>query len=111
MQIRTSHEITAKEILRGKFVKAVKYGPYVEADEQGRLTVLRPSNPEHFAVSIEHPGFGPYWAGWMSTGQPQNIPEQFTAELEAKNPDSARLYTNGSKFTDRRSVSPAVEIR
>lgn len=83
VEFRTSPKLTAEQVRRGKFLQQRPYGTLVQCDRDGRLEVTFPVKPRSFSLSIEEPGFGPYWANWGTEENPQAIPQQFTAQLDA----------------------------
>ncbi|NOY42053.1 MAG: hypothetical protein GXP26_09475 [Planctomycetes bacterium] len=83
VEIRTSPKPTADQIDRGEFVRVGEYGTFAKADKKGRLSITLPHYPKRFNLSINQPGYGPYWAGWDSVPHPADIPQEFTAKLDA----------------------------
>ena len=57
-------------------------GAWAKTDADGRLVIPLPAKPCPFAISIEQPGFTPYFAPWGFFGA-EPIPSQFTAKLDA----------------------------
>lgn len=82
IEIRTTPLLGADQLIRGEFLRASNYGVFARTDKQGRLTVTLPEAPQRFNASIKQPGYGPYWAGWSNRSHPEQIPREFTAELE-----------------------------
>jgi beta-lactamase regulating signal transducer with metallopeptidase domain/uncharacterized GH25 family protein len=83
VEIRGSVSPTAEHIQRGTFIKKGEYGVFFLTDANGSLILDLPKKPSRFDVSIQEPGYGPYWAGWSSDEHPEAIPTKFVAELEA----------------------------
>ena len=97
VEVRGSSHLTAKQIKQGRFLKRGSYGAFAETDQNGRLLVELAEKPKRLSVSIQQPGFGPYWAEWDSTDHPEPIPSEFTAELDA-------AWTVGSVIVDADGV-------
>lgn len=83
VELRMSPAPAAEQIRRGTFVRKSNYGARVQTDDEGQLIVTFPERPKRLNVNIQEPGYGPYWAGWDSTAHPEQIPREFTAELDA----------------------------
>lgn len=81
VQVRSTPRPSPDQIRVGEYVRLGTYGVYANADSDGRLEVVLPVEPDRFNISIKHPGFGPYWAGWSGAHRGQSIPNEFTAEL------------------------------
>jgi beta-lactamase regulating signal transducer with metallopeptidase domain/protocatechuate 3,4-dioxygenase beta subunit len=82
VEIRTSPIPEASQILRGEFVSKSTYGPFAKADDDGRLVVALPKNPDRLNFSITTPGYGPYWANCHADYCSKTVPNEFTAQLE-----------------------------
>ncbi|HET6883470.1 MAG TPA: M56 family metallopeptidase, partial [Pirellulales bacterium] len=111
VEIRTDPNLTAEQVLTGKFVKHGSYGTFLTADDAGRLRVKRPPAPGHFNVDITTPGFGPYWAGWSSDTHPEPVPAKFTAELEAGWSVGGVVVDGDGKPIEGVRVKPSIEFK
>ena len=83
VEIRTNPKPTADQIHDGKFLRTANYGTFATTDGNGRLALTLPQRPQRFNLSIQQPGYGPYWAGWDLTAHAVGIPQEFTAKLDA----------------------------
>jgi hypothetical protein len=102
---------TADLIRRGTLVREARRGILAKADAEGKLGLSIPRDPERFNFSIQIPGFGPYWAGWVAEEHDPPIPDRFTAELE-------QAWSVGGIFVDPEgkpvpgvTVSPSIEFK
>ncbi len=67
----------------GEFVRANKYGARIKTDATGKILIELPKIDQYFAIDIEVPGYGPYWAQWRSSENAEALPDKFVAELDA----------------------------
>lgn len=102
---------TAEQIQRGTFVRKSRYGTFVKADAQGRVTVKLPAEPKRFNVSISTAGYGPYWAAWSSEDHEDPIPARFTAELEAGWSVGGVIVDDQGKPVAGASVDPNIAFK
>ena len=112
VEFRGSRGVTAEQSQRGKFVEKHKYGTIGTANEQGELFVNLPRVVERFSFSVEQPGFGPYWGGWDSEINPQQVvPDEITAQLDAAWSVGGVLVDEaGVPIADAR-VRPSIEFK
>lgn len=107
VEIRMSPAPTAKQILRGEYVRESTYGPFAKTDAKGRLKLAITQHPQRFNFNIKQPGYGPYWASWNSAERP----DEFTAKLDKAWTvggvivDEAGLPVEGAK------VSPSIKYK
>ncbi|MFK7778014.1 MAG: carboxypeptidase regulatory-like domain-containing protein [Gimesia sp.] len=107
VEIRMSPAPTAKQILRGEYVRK----SYAKTDDVGRLKLEIPQRTIGFSMSIKQPGYGPYWASWSSSEHPEKIPAEFTVKLD-------KAWTVGGVIVDESGqpvegvrVSPSVKFK
>lgn len=83
IEVRTNQLPKADQILIGKFAAKKRYAVDVTADAKGRMKLGLAKKPKSFVINITTPGYAPYWADWSSYEHSVEIPERFTAELDA----------------------------
>jgi len=108
VEVRTNPAPTAKQVLRGEYIRAATYGPLVKTDDQGVLKLALSGHPKRFNLSIVQPGYGPYWAGWNSSEHPEAIPDKFTAQLEKGWTVGGMIVDEAGKPIKGAQVSPRV---
>ncbi|MCA9023341.1 MAG: M56 family metallopeptidase, partial [Planctomycetaceae bacterium] len=111
IEARTSPAITAEQIQRGEYVRTSTYGPFVKTDDKGVLQLTIPPRPGRFNLSIQQPGYAPYWAGWSSSEQPETIPGEFTAQLDAGWTVGGIVVDEAGKPIAGAKVSPSVYFK
>lgn len=111
VEVRTEPKPTAEQIVIGKFTKQGPYGMFATTDDMGRLRVVRPSEPNHFNVDITMPGYGPYCAKWSSETHSEQIPAQFTAELEAGWSVGGVVIDGTGKPIEGVQIRPSIEFK
>ncbi len=111
VELRADPLLTPGRILKGKFIRQRPYGTTVATDAEGQLAVEFSRAPEHFAVFITIPGYGPYWAGWSSETHAQPIPRRFTAELETAWTVGGIVVDPDRKPVEGVEVSPSIEFK
>ncbi len=104
-------EPSAEQILRGTFVRKVKFGTVAKADADGKLVVSLPKPPDRFILNITIPGFGPYWACWRTEDHDPPIPARFTAELDRAWSVGGIIVDPEGKPIQGVKVGPSIEFK
>jgi len=81
-EIRDTAALKAEQILEGTFVKNGAYGTFTKTNKNGQLALSLPKELHRLSISIEHSGFGPFWARWDTSDGSAGIPDEATIELE-----------------------------
>ena len=66
----------------GKYLNRLPDGDVYECDDQGKLSIDFPAKPIRLQVLLRMDGYGRYRALWKDRGQVNQIPSEFTAEVE-----------------------------
>jgi beta-lactamase regulating signal transducer with metallopeptidase domain len=111
VEFRATPPVTAVQIRVGSFEKQGPYGSFCRTDAEGRLTVSLPPTQARLNVSITKPGFGPYWTGWDSGDHPEEIPERFTAELDAGWSVGGIVVDGDGNPVQRTEVHPYINFK
>lgn len=82
IEIRSRPKVTAQQIATGTYVKDGPYGNFMKANANGELEMKFAKQPARMSISIEEPGYGPYWARWNFSDHGAKLPSEFTAELD-----------------------------
>jgi len=109
--LRSDPTPTAKQILRGKFLKKGPNHVDLSTDTEGRLVIELMQDPRNFNLFIEIPGYGPYWAGWTSMSHAQSIPHRLTAELESAWSVGGIVVDDAGKPVEGVTVRPSIEFK
>jgi hypothetical protein len=83
VSFRNTPAVKPEQVKVGEFVRADKYSARIKTDGSGKLVVKLTKIANYFAIDIEVPGYGPYWAQWRSKERAEDLPEKFVAELDA----------------------------
>jgi beta-lactamase regulating signal transducer with metallopeptidase domain/uncharacterized GH25 family protein len=82
VEVRSRPALKTSQIREGESLRPNAYGVYVKSSAAGRVVLELPKNLESFNISIEVPGYGPYWAKWNPASNNESLPGAFTAELD-----------------------------
>ncbi|QDU47748.1 M56 family metallopeptidase [Gimesia panareensis] len=111
VEIRSDPAPTAKQIIRGKYLRKATYGPFAQTNDQGELFIQIPHQMQRFNLSIKKRGFGPYWAGWNVSEYPQAVPDEFTAILDQGWSVGGIVVDEAGKPIKGAKVSPSVKFK
>jgi carboxypeptidase family protein len=107
VEIRGGLAGTIQPIKRGKFLSPSQ----AKTDEQGVLVLEVAKDPQRFVLSIEQPGFGPYWAEWDSQNGPQAIPDKFVVELDAGWAVGGIVVDEDGNPVEGATVNPSLKFK
>lgn len=111
VEFRASPPPKAEQFKAGTFIRAGRYAAFAGADDEGRVSVELPQQPQHFELLIQIPGYGPYCARWSSGEQQGPIPARFTAELEGAWSVGGIVVDAEGKPVEGASVRPGIEYK
>lgn len=111
IEARTDPAVKSDQIERGSYVRKSTYGPFVKTDEQGVLQIQLPERLKRFNLSIEQPGFGPYWASWSLVPHRDPILAEFTAQLDKAWTVGATIVDQNGKPIADATVKPSLEFK
>src|SRR5207245_4315781 len=70
VEIRSRPLLQPEQVRRGELLKKESYGTKIKSDARGQLELTMARQPKYFVVDIEQPGYGPCWAEWNATDEP-----------------------------------------
>ena len=111
VEIRTDPLPLAEQVLVGQFSRKANYGTLFIADGAGRLVIKLAAETKRFEASIITPGYGPYWASWTSENESQQIPAQFTAELEPAWSAGGLVVDSEGNPIEGVSIRPSINFK
>ena len=84
VEIRTRPKPTAEWVRHGQFDRQASYGAFLRTADDGRIVLSLPAaSARRLDVSIKTDGYGPYWSGWNGSPTSGDLPDSFTAHLDA----------------------------
>jgi protocatechuate 3,4-dioxygenase beta subunit len=83
VEIRMRPKPTAEWVQHGQYGRQATYGAFLRTAADGRIVLSLPAATRRLNVSIKTDGFGPYWSGWDGTPTGGDLPDSFTAHLDA----------------------------
>ena len=111
VSIRTPKQIHKEQVLQGVFRDSNHYRARLVADDKGIAKLQFAERPSGLTVVIEHAGYAPYWAEWRSSGQPVEIPSEFTASLTEAWSAGGVVVDDTGKAVEGATVHPSIEFK
>jgi uncharacterized GH25 family protein len=111
VQIRMQPNATRDQIVRGEFVRGTKYSLNVRTDDEGKLALKLKKKPKYFALFVETPGYGPYWAAWDAKTRSEELPEKFVAEVDEAWSVGGIVVDLSGKPVKGAKVHPSIEFK
>ncbi|WP_425397339.1 carboxypeptidase-like regulatory domain-containing protein [Aeoliella sp.] len=108
---RNTKQLGKEQVLEGEFIKSYGYGARLITDDQGVLRLRFAEHPGSLTLVIEHAGYAPYWAAWRSSGQPVEIPTEFTAVLQKAWSVGGVVVDESGKPLEGATVHPRVDFK
>ena len=110
IELRGRPVIKQGQVLHGQFLRGRSYDALVKSDAGGRLVLEIPEKLKRFDVSLQVPGYAPYWAGWDPDVNSEPIPAAFTAKLEGGWSMGGVVVDDAGNPVTGARISPRIEF-
>ncbi len=112
VEIRTRPKLTAEWVLHGQFDHQASYGAFLRTADDGRIVLSLPAaSARRLDVSIKTDGYGPYWSGWNGSPTSGDLPDSFTARLDAGRSIGGRVVDEQGNPIEGASVHLSVAYK